>query len=100
MIELFPDTARLEDGSLSLGGVPAATLAERFGTPLVVYCEETLRSQARALRAAIGGGHVAFGTKAFANVAVLRLLREEGLGADVASTGELAFASAAGYSGC
>ena len=100
MIELFPDTARLEDGSLSLGGVPAATLAERFGTPLVVYCEETLRSQARALRAAIGGGHVAFGTKAFANVAVLRLLREEGLGADVASTGELAFAQRRGIFGC
>jgi diaminopimelate decarboxylase len=99
VIDLFPDTARLDDGSLSLGGVPAGMLAERFGTPLVVYCEATLRASARGLKAAIGGGHVAFGTKAFANVAVLRLLREEGLGADVASAGELAFASAAGFSG-
>ena len=74
-------------------------LAREFGTPLVVYCEETIRARARALSAAVAGGHVAFGTKAFANVAILRLLREEGLGADVASTGELAFARAAGFAG-
>ena len=40
-----------------------------------------------------------YGTKAFPNVALLRLLREEGIGADVASAGELAFARAAGLSG-
>ncbi len=99
MIDLFPDTARLNGDELLLGGVSAPLLAEQFGTPLVVYCDQTLRANARALKAAIGGGHVAFGTKAFPNVAVLRLLREEGLGADVASTGELAFARAAGMSG-
>ena len=99
MIGLFPETAELDAGELVLGGVRATELAERFGTPLVVYCERTLRSRARALRAAVGGGTVAYGTKAFPNVAVLRLLREEGLGADVASSGELAFALAAGFSG-
>ena len=99
MLELFPDSARLEDGELELGGAAAGALAERFGTPLLVLCEQTLRARARALRAAVGGGFVAFGTKAFPNVAVLRLLREEGVGADVASSGELAFARAAGLSG-
>ena len=86
MLELFPDSARVEQGELSLGGVSASELAERFGTPLVVYCEETLRARARALRDAAGTeGRVYYGTKAFPNVAVLRLLREEGVGADVAS---------------
>ncbi len=98
-MELFPDSAALDGAELSLGGVPVEALASEFGTPLVVYCEATLRARARALRAAVEGGHVAFGTKAFANVAVLRLLREEGLGADVASAGELAFARAAGFAG-
>jgi diaminopimelate decarboxylase len=42
---------------------------------------------------------VLYGTKALPNVAVLRLLREEGVGADVASAGELAFAAAAGLGG-
>ncbi len=81
-------------------GVAAPELAERFGTPLVVYCEETLLARARALREAVGeNGRVFFGTKAFPNVALLRLLREEGIGADVATAGELAFARAAGLSG-
>jgi diaminopimelate decarboxylase len=100
MLDLFPDSARIETGVLGLGGVPATELAERFGTPLVVYCEETLLARARALRQAVGeGGRVFFGTKAFPSVAVLRLLREEGIGADVATAGELAFARAAGLSG-
>jgi len=99
VLELFPDSALVDGTDLMLGGVQTAALAEEFGTPLVVYCEQTLRARARSLRAAVGGGHVAFGTKAFANVAVLRLLREEGIGADVASSGELAFALAAGFRG-
>jgi diaminopimelate decarboxylase len=40
-----------------------------------------------------------YGTKAFANVALLRLLAEEGAGADVSTLGELAFARAAGLPG-
>jgi diaminopimelate decarboxylase len=100
MLDLFPNSARLEQGELVLGGVSASELADRFGTPLVVYCEETIRGRARAFTDAVGeGGRVFFGTKAFANVALLRLLREEGIGADVASSGELAFARAAGLTG-
>ncbi len=100
MLDLFPDSARVEHGELAVGGVRASELADAFDTPLVVYCEETLRARARALRAAAGDdGHVFYGTKAFPNVAVLRLLREEGVGADVASAGELAFARAAGLAG-
>jgi len=100
MLEVFPASARVENGELALGGVRASELAERFGTPLVVYCEETLRGQARTLIAAAGkDGRVFYGTKAFANVGVLRLLRDEGVGADVASSGELAFARAAGLAG-
>lgn len=99
MLDLLPVSAALHGGTLSLGGTPAAALAERHGTPLVVYCAETVRERARSLARAVGGGHVAFGTKAFPNVALLRLLREEGIGADVASSGELAFARAAGMTG-
>ena len=100
MLDVFPVSARVEGGELTLGGIRASELAEQFGTPLVVYCEETIRGQARELIAAAGDdGRVFYGTKAFANVAVLRLLREEGVGADVASAGELAFARSAGLAG-
>ena len=75
---------------------PRARLAEEHGTPLLVYCEATIRAQARAYREAAPGRAVVYGTKAFANVALLRVLAEEGVGADVSTLGELAFAQAAG----
>ncbi len=99
MLELFPDSARIEGGELALGGIRASELAERFGTPLVAYCEETLRARAREIRDAVPDALVLYGSKAFPNVAVLRLFAEEGLGADVSSLGELAFARAAGLEG-
>jgi diaminopimelate decarboxylase len=99
LTELLPDTARLVDGQLVLGGVTASALAREFGTPVVVYDEATLRAQARAYREAAPGALVVYGTKAFPSVAVLRLLAEEGLGADVSTVGELEFALRAGISG-
>jgi diaminopimelate decarboxylase len=96
---LLPDGASIEDGALAIGGVRATDLAERFGTPLVVYDEQTLRNQARAYRAAAPEALVVYGTKAFPSVAVLRLFAEEGLGADVSTAGELAFALRAGLDG-
>ena len=51
-LDLFPDSAAVADGELVLGGVLASSLADIHGTPLVVYCEETLRARARAYREA------------------------------------------------
>jgi diaminopimelate decarboxylase len=99
VLELLPETARIEDGELTLGGVPAPRLADEHGTPVLVYCERTIRAQVRAYREAAPGALVVYGTKAFANVALLRLLAEEGVGADVSTLGELAFAQAAGIPG-
>ncbi|MGZ4398754.1 MAG: diaminopimelate decarboxylase, partial [Gaiellaceae bacterium] len=96
ILDLFPDTARVEQGELEVGGLGASELARRFGTPLVVYCEQTLRACARAYREAAPNALVAYGSKAFPNVAVLRLFAEEGLGADVSTLGELRLAQAAG----
>ena len=99
MLELFPLSARVEDGELTLGGVSASRLAADFGTPLVVYCEQTIRAQAGAYRAAAPEALIAYGTKAFPNVTLLRILAEEGVGADVSTLGELAVAQAAGIAG-
>ena len=99
MLDLFPRSAEVRAGELRLGGVAATELAERFGTPLLVYCEETLRALAREVRAAAPDALVVYGTKAFPNVAVMRLFADEGLGADVASPGELAFALTARIGG-
>jgi diaminopimelate decarboxylase len=99
MLDLFPDTVSIEGGALSLGGVPVDVLAEEHGTPLLVLCEATIRARARAYREAAPDALVVYGTKAFPNVAVMRLLAEEGVGADVSTLGELRFALAAGIGG-
>jgi diaminopimelate decarboxylase len=99
MLELFPDSARIDGGELSLGGVPVSRLADELGTPLLVYCEQTVRGQARAYRDAAPDALIVYGTKAFASVELLRVLAEEGIGADVSTLGELAFARAAGLAG-
>ncbi|MBA2643313.1 MAG: diaminopimelate decarboxylase [Actinobacteria bacterium] len=96
VLGLFPDSSGIEDGQLSIGGVPARALAAEHGTPLVAYCEQTLRARAREIREAVPEALVVYASKAFPNIAILRLFAEEGLGADVASLGELAFARAAG----
>ena len=99
MLRLFPDSARIDAGELHLGGVAASRLSAEYGTPLLVYCEETIRAQARAYREAAPDALIIYGTKAFANVALLRVLAEEGVGADVSTLGELAFAQEAGIPG-
>jgi diaminopimelate decarboxylase len=95
VLDLFPDTATVEDGELTLGGVSATTLTREFGTPLVVYCRRTILEQAHEYQRVVPDGLVLYGTKAFPNVMLLRLLAREGLGADVSTLGELRFALAA-----
>jgi diaminopimelate decarboxylase len=82
-----------------VGAVRTSALADEFGTPLVVYCRDTLLARARAYARVDPEALVVYGTKAFANVALLRLFADEGLGADVSTRGELEFALRAGLTG-
>ena len=77
----------------------ASELASKFGTPLLVYCRESVLTRARAYARVDPDVLVVYGTKAFPNVALLELVAAEGLGADVSTLGELAFARRAGISG-
>jgi diaminopimelate decarboxylase len=99
MLDLFPDTASIEDGELAVDGIGASALASEFGTPLVVYDEATLLDAARAYLGAAPEARVVYGVKAFPNAAILRLLAAEGLGADVSTLGELELALHAGLRG-
>jgi len=99
ILDLFPESASVAGGELVIGGVPATVLGARYGTPLLVYCERTLVAQARAYQDVDPDALVVYGTKAFPNVAVLRLFGGLGLGADVSTLGELEFALRAGVRG-
>ncbi len=87
-------------GHIEVGGCDLVELAREVGTPAYIVAEDDLRARARAFRAAFDaqapGVHLSFATKAFPCTAVLRVLAEEGIGADVASGGELRIALRAG----
>jgi diaminopimelate decarboxylase len=73
-----------------LGGVTPDELAERFGTPLYVYDLDVIDNQVAALRAVLPGVvELAYAVKANPALAVVAHLGRLGLGADVASGGEL-----------
>src|SRR5436305_12170833 len=98
----FPlGSALSEAGVLQIAGCDARELAREFGTPCYVVAEDDLRARARAFlsafRARTERFDVLFATKAFPCTAVLRVLREEGLGCDVASAGELHLALRSGF---
>jgi diaminopimelate decarboxylase len=93
------DHFNLIDGELHVENVPLARIAEAVGTPVYVYSAATFQRHARVFRDGLAGierKHLAFAIKANPNLAVLRLLANEGFGADVVSGGELARALAAG----
>ena len=77
-----------------IAGVSVAELAERYGTPLYVYDAEMIRRRCRDLAA---WDTVRFAQKACSNLAVLDLVRREGVLVDAVSTGEIHRALAAGY---
>jgi diaminopimelate decarboxylase len=92
-------SAHAADGLL-VEEVPLARIAEAVGTPTWVYSAGALRRRARALKAAMAAAGLDatlhFAVKCNGNLAVLRLLAGEGLGADIVSEGELRAARAAG----
>jgi diaminopimelate decarboxylase len=80
-----------------LGGLDPEALATEFGTPLYVYDFDVVDRQVGALRAALPPVFdVAYALKANPSVGVVAHLADLGLGADVASGGELATALRAG----
>jgi diaminopimelate decarboxylase len=81
---------------LSIGGVDTVELAEKFGTPLYVLDEEIIRKNFRAYRNAFPDADIYYAVKANGSLAVLRILAQEGAGADVFSSGELHLALKAG----
>lgn len=89
----------LRGGELHVEDVALAAIAKAVGTPVYVYSRATLTRQAQEFRDALAvlpRVHIAFAIKANPNLAVLRVMQREGLGADVVSGGELARALAAG----
>ncbi len=99
---LLPLSAQVsETDHLVVGGCDVPELIERFGSPLYILDEATLRAACQQYREAMahhypGEALVIYASKAWNCLAVCAVVHSEGLGVDVVSAGELLTAIKAG----
>ncbi|MGI8859061.1 MAG: alanine racemase, partial [Rubrobacteraceae bacterium] len=85
------------DGEFSPQNVPVSYLAREYGSPFYLYHGEMVSRRVRRVREALGT-EVAYSVKANPSLGICQLIaREHEAGAEVASSGELAVALAAGF---
>ncbi len=101
-LSLFPLTAEVsKQGHLIIGGCDTVELAAEFGTPLYLFDELSLRSKCAEFKAEFNQRYadttVIYAGKAFINKALALMFKEEGLGVDVVSAGELGIAQSVSF---
>ena len=94
------DHFHYRDGKLYCEGVPVSELVAVHGTPLYVYSQASIVERYRSFDRAFEplDRLIAYSVKANGNLALLKLLAEQGAGADIVSGGELYRARLAGIS--
>lgn len=90
---LKPITTKINDaGNLEIGGCDLVKLAEKYGTPLYVLDEATIRKICRDYKDAFKGYpkvNMMYASKALCSSATSALIVSEGFGFDVVSSGEI-----------
>ena len=90
---LKPITLKTNDnGNLSIGGCDLTELAEKYGTPLYVLDEETIRAVCRDYKKAFSKYkkvRMMYASKALCTMGTSVLISSEGFGFDVVSGGEI-----------
>ena len=90
------------EGHLTIGGVDTTEIAKEYGTPVIVYDENSIRNNCRAFVGSIdkyygGNGRVLYANKAFSCLEMCRICNDEKMGLDVVSGGEIYTALKAGF---
>jgi len=101
-LSLFPATAEINNkGHLVIGGCDTVERAAEFGTPLYLFDEFSLRNKCTEFKVEFGQRYqdtiVIYAAKAFINKALALIFKEEGLGLDVVSAGELSIAQSVDF---
>ena len=98
--DLYPKTLERNDNALWMGGVSIKELVETYETPLYVMDVETIRQSCRQYTSALNEVYpnhlVCYAGKANSNIRLIQTIKDEGLGVDVVSEGELETAIRAG----
>ncbi len=94
--------SRNQDGVLTFAGQPLDALAKTYGTPLYLYDSNRIRENCRIYRNAMQQGfgdrfRVLYASKAASFSHLYALLKEESMGIDVVSSGEIYAAKRVGF---
>ena len=86
---------------LTMSGIDVCKMAEKYGTPLYLMDENLIRNNCRtyknALESCYENSLVLYASKAFSCLYMYKIAKEEGIGIDVVSGGELYTALKAGF---
>lgn len=90
---------RNEKGNLEVGGCDIEQLIDKYGSPLYIYDEATIRTVTKTFQEAFQGTdiHMMFAAKAFMTQAMCKIMQQEGFGLDCVSAGEIYTAKTAGF---
>ena len=99
---LHKNIAINKEGHLTFAGQDVVSLAEKYGTPLMLLDEDRIRENIRVYKKAMTecfgeGSFPLFASKALCFKGIYRIAKEEGIGVDAVSVGELYTAEAAGF---
>jgi diaminopimelate decarboxylase len=100
-LPLFPLTVQVKHGHLYIGGCDTNDLIKEYGSPLYIFDEFTLRSKCQEFRKEFTMRYqntvVAYASKAFLNRSWATVVKEENLGLDIVSGGELSIAQSISF---
>lgn len=99
---LYKNLAINEAGHLTFAGYDTTALASQYGTPLMLIDETVIRSRCREYKEAMAaylpaGSRPLYASKAMSIKRIYEIMREEDMGVDVVSSGELYTAVRAGF---
>src|SRR5512145_3019009 len=99
-LDLFPDSTRLLNEQLSIGGQPLEKLADQFGTPLYLYDRLTMDNGVAAYRQALSEyegapSDITYAGKAFLCRAIAEWVDSQGMWLDCTGETETQVAAAA-----
>ncbi|MEK7619001.1 MAG: diaminopimelate decarboxylase [Patescibacteria group bacterium] len=88
------------NGILTIEGLPVTDLAKKYGTPLYVMVERSIRKRFREFKKAFPYPklRVQYATKCNSNLEIMRIANQEGVELDASSTGEVILALLADFS--
>ncbi|MCD7780049.1 MAG: diaminopimelate decarboxylase [Candidatus Gastranaerophilales bacterium] len=99
--DIKPITTKInQNGNIEIGGCDLVELANKYGTPLYVFDEATIRSITRSYKDAFKSCkniNMMFAAKAFMTKAVCKIMEQEEFGLDLCSGGEIYTAKSSGF---